>query len=458
MRATAQPGLLARLPAVLLAVVLVAACASESATPTAGSEASGLPSSTPMTSSLLSTQTPGGPTGSAPPEPTESALPEPSASGATETPAGTQPPVPSPAPSGSTDPRVDAALASLTTDTELVDQLLFVGWAGTTPNSVRGTLDLLHPGGIVYVGANADRAAEALAINQAIATEAGALGILPPFIAIDHEGGSVQRIDDVPNLGSNMAFGDTNPSDQEACQRGAQQAADLAAMDFNMNLAPVLDVLTNSENTVIGDRSYGSDPDLVARLGADYIDGLQGAGIMAVGKHFPGHGATTVDSHFGLPVLPFGLKRLERVELVPFERALEPDVDVSAIMVAHISLPKIDPSGAPSSLSEPVVTGILRERLGFDGLVMTDDIGAMQAVTGHYSTRQAAVMAITAGVDMLLIVGDQAKEITSRDALLRALADGTLSRDRLMDAVHHVLAAKARFGLLGGDGEPAFTC
>jgi len=392
------------------------------------------------------------------PEATASAVPEPTASGATETPSDTQPTGPSPTPSASTDPRGEAALAKLTTDTELVDQLLFVGWAGTTPNSVRHTLDLLHPGGIVYVGANADKAAEALAINQAIASHANDLGMLPPFIAIDHEGGSVQRIVDVPNLGSNMAFGNTNPSDRKACQRGAQQAADLAAMGFNMNLAPVLDVLTNPNNTVIGDRSYGSDPNLVARLGADYIQGLQGAGMMAVGKHFPGHGATTVDSHFGLPVLPFGLRRLERVELVPFERALEPDVNVSAIMVAHISLPKIDRSGAPSSLSEPVVTGILHERLGYDGLVMTDDIGAMQAVPGHYTTRQAAVMAINAGVDMLLIVGDQAKEITSRDALLDALAAGTLTRDRLMDAVRHVLEAKARFGLLGGDGEPAFTC
>jgi beta-N-acetylhexosaminidase len=105
-----------------------------------------------------------------------------------------------------------------------------------------------------------------------------------------------------------------------------------------------------------------------------------------------------------------------------------------------------------------VVTGILRDQLGFDGLVMTDDLGAMQAVTAHYTTRQAAVMAINAGVDMLLIVGDQAKEVTSRDALLDALADGTLAHDRLVDAARHVLEAKARFGLLGGDGEPAFSC
>jgi beta-N-acetylhexosaminidase len=458
MRAKAEPRPLARNLTVLLALVLVAACTSDSPTPTPTTGASGSSSTAPSSSlSAAGSPTASGVTETNPPGTTETP-------GATETPGSTEPsgtPTPtgaSPAPSGSPDSRVEAALDKLTTDTELVDQLLFVGWPGTTPKSVRQTLDLLRPGGIVYVGANADHAAEALAINQAIVADADALGMLPPLIAIDHEGGSVQRIVDVPNLGSNLAFGNTNPSDRKACQRGTQQADDLATMGFNMNLAPVLDVLTNPANTVIGDRSYGSDPDLVARLGGDYIQGLQGAGIMAVGKHFPGHGATTVDSHFGLPVLPFGLKRLERVELVPFERALEPDVDVSAIMVAHIALPKIDPSGAPASLSQPVVTGILRDRLGFDGLVMTDDIGAMQAVTGHYTTRQAAVMAINAGVDMLLIVGDQAKEITSRDALLDALQAGTLSHDRLLDAVRHVLEAKARFGLLGGDGEPAFTC
>ncbi len=456
MRVASGSRLPPRIAPVLMAVVLLGACTSTSSTPTPGGAPSGSPSSPGSTSSLPPTGTPGSPSESAATE----SPPVPS-----ETPAGIQPSTapstPSEAPSAPpppTDPRVEAALARLTTDTELVDQLLFVGWTGSTPRSVSQTLALLHPGGIVYVGANADHAAEALAINQAIVADADDLNMLPPLIAIDHEGGSVQRIVDVPNLGSNRAFGDTDPGDAQACQRGDQQAGDLADMGFNMNLAPVLDVLTNPKNTVIGDRSYGSDPDLVARLGADYIQGLQGAGIMAVGKHFPGHGATTVDSHFGLPALPFGLKRLERVELVPFERAMDPEVNVSAIMVGHIALPKIDPSGAPASLSEPVVTGILRDRLGFDGLVMTDDIGAMQAVTAHYTTRQAVVMAIDAGVDMLLIVGDQAKELTSREALLAALADGTLSRDRLMDAVTHVLEAKARFGLLGGDGEPALSC
>jgi beta-N-acetylhexosaminidase len=429
MRGTAAARRLTRILVVVLGLALVGACASAPPSATLGTENSGKPSPDASTAIRAPAQSPDGPTATA---------------------AGVEPAAP--------DPRVEAAVGRLTSDTELVDQLLFVGWVGTTPKSVRPTLRLLHPGGIVFVAANANHAAAALEINDAIAADADDLGIVRPFRAIDHEGGSVQRIQDVPNLGSNLAFGAGDPKDRMACRRGADQAADLAAMHFDMNLAPVMDVLTNPDNTVIGDRSYGSDPGLVARLGAAYIRGLQGAGVMGVGKHFPGHGATSIDSHLGLPVLRFGPQRLERVELLPFERALEPDVEVSAIMVGHIALPKIDPSRTPSSLSKPIVTGLLRERLGFDGLVMTDDVGSMEAVTAHYNAGQAAVMAITAGVDMVLIVGDQAKEIVSRDALLEALATGALSRDRLMDAVRHVLEAKARFGLLGGDPPPAGIC
>jgi beta-N-acetylhexosaminidase len=415
-------------------LTLAAACASPTATPAPGTPGAGSPS-------------PGSTT--AGPSPSSAVV-------ASGIPPAT-PPAGSPS-EGPGDPRGAAALATLTSDTDLVDQLLFLGWDGSKPASIRATLAGLRPGGIVFAGDNGNRASAARAINRAIAAGAQALGMLPPFRAIDHEGGRIQRIDDVPNLGSNEAFAATHPSDLAGCKRGADQAATLAAMGFDMNLAPVLDVVTNPKNTVIGDRSYGPDPKVVARLGAAYISGLQGAGIMAVAKHFPGHGATAVDSHLGLPVLRFGLPRLEQVELVPFERALQSDADVAAVMVGHIALPKIDSSGAPASLSRPVVDGILRTRLGFDGLVMTDDVGSMQAVTGNYTAGVAAVMAISAGVDMLMVVRDSRTQVESRDALLDALASGALSRARLMDAVVHILEAKARYGLLGGAGLPLHAC
>jgi len=214
-----------------------------------------------------------------------------------------------------------------------------------------------------------------------------------------------------------------------------------------MNLAPDLDVNNNPANPVIGPRSYSDDPLVVARLGAAYIRGLQGGGIAAVGKHFPGHGNTSVDSHYGLPSLPYAVDDLERIELVPFRRAIE--VDIAGIMSAHIVFPAVDPSGVPATLSPSVMRGMLRERLGFTGLAVSDDMGAMKAITDHFSPGEAAVMAVQAGVDMVILSSELSKQRQSRDALLAAVRDGQISRERLDQAVTNVLLVKARYGLLG---------
>jgi beta-N-acetylhexosaminidase len=356
---------------------------------------------------------------------------------------------PSAVPAASPDPRVEAAFAGLLTDEDLVGQLLLLSWNGSTPASVRDALQAFRPGGLVYV-ANAGRARKATRLNAAIAAVAQELGMVPPIRAIDHEGGIVQRIDDVRNLGSNGAFGRSRPTLQEACERGATHAEQLRGMGFDMSLGPVLDVATNPRNPVIGDRSYGPRPAVVARLGAAYIRGLQGGGIMGSGKHFPGHGDTAVDSHLGLPVIKAGMKRLGSVELVPFVRAMAPDTDVASIMTGHLALPRIDPSGAPASLSRPIVTGLLREQLGWQGLVLTDDMGAMDAITDRYGPGEAAVRAVEAGVDLLIIVKDGDNQEQARDALLDALRDGRLDRAQVEASVRRVLAAKARFGLLDG--------
>ena len=360
-------------------------------------------------------------------------------------------------PSATADPRVEAAFASLLTDEDLVGQLLLLSWDGNTPASARAALAEFHPGGLVYV-ANASRKAKATKLNTAIAAAAADLGMLPPIRAIDHEGGIVQRIDDVPNLGSNGAFGRTRPTDLEACQRGATHAQQLRSMGFDMSLGPVLDVATNPDNPVIGDRSYGRSPALVARLGAAYIQGLQGGGIIGAGKHFPGHGDTSVDSHLGLPVIKYGRKRLDAVELVPFKRAMQPDVAVASIMVGHLALPRIDATGDPASLSRPIVTGLLRGELGWDGLVLTDVMGAMAAISDRYGPGEAAVRAIAAGVDLLIIVRNGDNQEQSRDALVEALASGRLDRAQVEASVRRVLAVKARFGLLDGVRPEPVAC
>ncbi|HZR97671.1 MAG TPA: glycoside hydrolase family 3 protein [Chloroflexota bacterium] len=354
-------------------------------------------------------------------------------------------------------PSIEAAVGGLATDEERVGQLLLLGWIGDSAEAARPTLRELRPGGIVYVD-NARTAAAAQVINAALPAIAQEYGVLPPLIAVDHEGGSVQRIRDVPNLGSNADFAATQPADRDACLRGQQHAEQLRAMGFTMNLAPVLDVNNNPANPVIGSRSYGADAALVARLGSAYVRGLQGGGVAAVGKHFPGHGNTSVDSHLALPVLTQTQAELEQVELVPFRRAIAPDTDVAALMTAHIVFPAVDPSGRPATLSTPIITGLLRQTLGFQGLVISDDLAGMRAITDNYGPGEAAVQAIRAGVDMLIIGGGLPRQRESRDALLAALASGTLSRERLDEAVRHVLAVKARFGVLGDAPAPGPGC
>ena len=369
-------------------------------------------------------------------------------------PAGGQAPSP---PAVGEDPRVEAALAQLQTDEAKVGQLFLLGWIGSTAEAARPVIRDLRPGGIVYVQ-NAKTSAEAKAVNAALPRIAAEHGVLPPLLAIDHEGGNVQRIEDITNLGSNWAYGQARPSDLAACQRGQHHAQQLRDMGFTMNLAPVLDVNNNPSNPVIGRRSYGDDPELVARLGSAYIRGLQGGGIVDVGKHFPGHGNTGVDSHLELPTLSQGIEQLERIELVPFRRAIEPATDLAAIMSAHIVFPAVDPSRAPATLSREVMTGLLRERLGFRGLSLSDDLGAMKAITDNYTPGDAATRAVRAGVDMLIVSAELPRQRQYRDGLLAALRSGDLARARLDNAVRNVLRVKARFGLLDGTAPVEGRC
>ncbi len=357
--------------------------------------------------------------------------------------------VPSPPELTSEDPRVLRALAALATDEDRVGQLFLLGWAGSTADDARRTIRELRPGGMVHV-ANVKERAAAATVNAGLVEIAREAAGLPLLLAVDHEGGTVQRISDVPNLGTNRDFALRQPSDREACERGATHARQLRSMGFSINLAPVLDVNNNPNNPVIAERSYGDDPGLVARLGSAYVRGLQGGGVAAVGKHFPGHGNTGVDSHLELPVLSLGIDALERVELVPFRRAMAPDTDVAGIMSAHIVLPALDPTGAPSTLSRPVMTGLLRDTLGFGGLTISDDMGAMKAITDNYTPGEAAVRAVQAGVDLLIVGGDLERQRRSRDALLGALTSGELGRDRLDEALRRILRVKARFGVLEG--------
>jgi beta-glucosidase-like glycosyl hydrolase len=378
-----------------------------------------------------------------PPGPAQSPAPA-AATGAEPSPATAASPMTASSP---LDRAVAEAQARLTTDEDKVGQLLLLGWIGDTAEAARPELAELRAGGIVFVQ-NATAGTEARTINQGLNKIASDSGLLPPLIAIDHEGGIVQRIKDVPNLGNNWDFAARGPTDAEACQRGLSHAQTLASLGFTMNLAPVLDVNNNPANPVIGKRSYSDDPQVVARLGAAYIRGLQGGGMAAVGKHFPGHGNTSTDSHLGLPSLPQSVDALERIELVPFRRAVE--ADIAGIMSAHIVFPAVDPSGDPATLSRQVMTGLLRDRLAFKGLALSDDMGAMKAITDNYAPGDAAVRAVKAGVDLMILSAEVGRQRQARDGLLAAVKSGDISRDRLDQAVRNVLTVKARFGMLPG--------
>jgi beta-N-acetylhexosaminidase len=346
-------------------------------------------------------------------------------------------------------------MSRLTDDKDRVGQLLLLAWVGNSAEEARPALRDLRTGGIVFVQ-NTSSSVEARAINQHLRQIARDSNLIEPLIAIDHEGGIVQRLRDVKNEGSNWDFGKRNPTDLAACQRGLDHAAVLRDAGFTMNLAPVLDVNNNPANPVIGTRSYSDDPRLVARIGAAYIRGLQRGGVAAVGKHFPGHGNTSVDSHLGLPSLPQTVDELNQIELVPFRAAI--DADVAGIMSAHIVFPAVDPSGDPATLSRAVMTGLLRDSLGFRGLAVSDDMGAMKAITDNYAPGDAAVRAVLAGVDLLIQSAELGQQQRVRDALLAAVQDGRISGERLDQAVRNVLTVKARFGLIGEPVQAGGTC
>jgi beta-N-acetylhexosaminidase len=348
---------------------------------------------------------------------------------------------------------VDRVLASMSLE-EKVGQLLMVGFGGTHVNGhISHWVVDRHVGGVALFSRNiVDFEQTARFTRELHALVASAV---PIFVALDQEGGSVVRVKDgALVLPGNMALGATR-SILLAYVAGQALGVDLRLLGFNMNLAPVLDVNSNPSNPVIGIRSYGERPDLVAELGSWYVRGQQEQGVIAVAKHFPGHGDTTSDSHFSLPLVNVDLQHLERLELLPFRRAMAAGLD--AVMTAHIALPKIAESPEiPATLSHNVLTDLLRRRVGFDGLVLTDGL-EMQGIIERYGAGRAAVMAILAGADMTMVLWLPDMKEQVYQALLAAARNGEISRERLDASVRRVLKLKARRGLFARKLEPIET-
>ncbi|HJR63026.1 MAG TPA: glycoside hydrolase family 3 N-terminal domain-containing protein [Gemmatimonadaceae bacterium] len=299
-------------------------------------------------------------------------------------------------------------------------------------------------GFIMSVGSPLEIAAKLNALQK--------MSALPLLVGADLEFGAGYRAKGgyfVPNgidLGGavvfppQMALGATGDSTL-AYEQGRVTAVEGRALGIHITFAPVLDVNNNPANPVINVRSYGADPRLVARLGAAFVRGVEEHGMLATGKHFPGHGDTGVNSHLALPVVNVSSARLDSVELVPFRAAVR--AEVSAIMTFHGAMPALDPSGDPGTLSRPVLTGLLREEMKFDGLIFTDAMD-MRGILVQYGPDTAAMRAVEAGADVLLMPTDVGRTI---DAVVRGVSEGRYTEDRLDRSVRRILAAKERLRL-----------
>jgi beta-N-acetylhexosaminidase len=230
-------------------------------------------------------------------------------------------------------------------------------------------------------------------------------------------------------------------STELAYAAAATIAKELRAVGVNMNMAPVLDVNSNPDNPVIGDRAFGTTPDVVCELGMATAAGLQGNRVVACGKHFPGHGDTSADSHKELPVVEASRERLEAIEFPPFRRAVEQGV--ASMMTAHVLYRALDPE-LPATLSPAIITSFLRQELKYDGVVVTDDL-EMHAIIDHYGVEDAAIRAVLAGCDVLLICKDRDREVAAFGAVEQAVASGAISMERLNISATRIARLKDRF-------------
>ena len=322
---------------------------------------------------------------------------------------------------------------------EQVGQLFMIGFTGTTvTKDLASFLKASSPGGVIFFKRNLESVEQMVELTNGLQK----LSPLTPFlIAIDQEGGRVSRLPrEFTIFPPCKQLGDCN-SYELTYSAAATIAKELRAVGINMNMAPVLDVNSNLNNPVIGDRAFGDTPDLVGEMGLATIAGLQENKVIACGKHFPGHGDTAADSHKVLPVVEADRHRLQETEFPPFQRAIE--FGVASLMTAHVLYRALDPE-APATLSAPIIQRLLREEFYYDGVVITDDL-EMHAIVNHDDIGEAAVRAFVAGCDVLLICKEQDRVMAAIQSMERAVQDGRITRERLQQSLARLARLKARY-------------
>jgi beta-N-acetylhexosaminidase len=331
-----------------------------------------------------------------------------------------------------------------------VGQRFMVGFEGLAASAdVKALLREFGVGGVVLFSRNVadpEQVVELVRELQTIARDAG--HETPLLVAVDQEGGRVARLREPWTVWPAARAVGRLGSEETARQMGAALAEELSACGVRYDFAPCVDVDTNPKNPVIGDRSFGDDPDLVGRLGAAMIRGLQENGVAACAKHFPGHGDTEVDSHLDLPAVDHTRARLADVELRPFRKAIE--AGVATVMTSHVIVREID-DARPATLSPDVVSGLLRKELAFTGVVVTDDL-AMGAVAKHWKPAEISVLAAKAGCDLLELCKGHDAQVEMIEALVRAVESGEVPYKEEEAAEGRVRLLKERF--LAGYRDP----
>lgn len=352
-------------------------------------------------------------------------------------------------------PETDEAVAvaeELLADMDLdakIGQTLVILAEGTTAEENAGIIEEHQPGGFIYFPENMTGAEQIAELSNGLQARAADTGAgVPLFLGVDQEQGMVSRLPVGTRFPDAMAVGASRDTEM-ARSRAGVTASELAALGINLDYAPVADVNVNAANPVIGIRSFGSDPQLVSEMVLAEVESFEEGGVVPVVKHFPGHGDTDVDSHTGLPEVDKSREDWEEVDLPPFKSAVEADVD--AVMTAHVFLPELDDSGEPSTLSGEVINGVLRDELGYDGVVTTDALN-MEGVRQTHDDGEIAVRALEAGADQLLMPPDPA---TAARAVRDAVDEGRISEDRLDESVRRILELKVRRGLLDAESVDA---
>ncbi len=331
---------------------------------------------------------------------------------------------------------IEKELEKMTLDEKIGQMLIIYYTKGKMDNTLRNSLATVKPGGFILFADNFTNYEDSLELIKEIKNSSK----IPMFIAIDQEGGNVQRLKklsdrEVTKIPYMYDVGSVDDVEYTK-EIGRVIAEELRVFGVNMDFAPVIDVYENKDNTVIGKRSFGDRPEFVSKHGIALANSLSNNGVIPVYKHFPGHGNTSTDSHEDLPIVNKSKEELLNSDLIPFKDAIKDGAEI--IMIGHLAVPSITGDNTPASLSKELITDFLKDELGYKGLVITDALN-MGAITKNYSNDEKYVKAINAGVDLLLMPGSSKEALAS---IKKSVESGLISEDRIDDAVRKILALK----------------